>query len=363
MNESFESLEQYKPKKIIVNESLLEAKDDGMLGTIVDRGLSFVPRAMRFKKAKKVMKKYLAGYTKKAKNLISKFASSMKSKVNKIEKEVEQLKNGKLKDLLENDKKEEAVKLVKEHLSELESWKKEQMNSLNKGIDEILNSYSSSLNNRIDNPGFILNVELSGKGKGELKAKWQELVAIQNTKIDEYKTNLIRSAGWKKLDEIISELSGFVETKRGGHDADFDFEVYDAIPKGEGEFLVRVHLRVSGGRPTVKEKGVLIGGDPDKLELGNSGVKRVKETGEYQYNMRPYKLLVSASKGDYIVPYLIIKDKHEPVYGDAFPLELGGKSREEILRGKASVSTAASKKGSSENKELADDLDVDKKEE
>jgi len=97
MNESFESLEQYKPKKIIVNESLLEAKDDGILGSIVDKGLSFVPRAMRFKKAKKVMKKFLAGYTKKAKNLISKFASSMKSKVNKIEKEVEQLKKGNFK--------------------------------------------------------------------------------------------------------------------------------------------------------------------------------------------------------------------------------------------------------------------------
>lgn len=172
--ESFESLHNYQPEenKIFINESLLLEKDDeGVFGTIIDRGLSFVPRAIRFKKAKKVMKKALAGYTNKAKNLIKKFSQSFKRKVDTIEKEYLDVKENKVVPLVKEGKREEAVKLMKEQLKELEDYKKQQMQVLSKGIEDVLTSYTHSIDKRIDNPGFVLNVELSEKGKGELKAK------------------------------------------------------------------------------------------------------------------------------------------------------------------------------------------------
>jgi len=342
VKESFESLSEYKSSndKYFVNESLvLEAKDDdGVIGNIIDRGLSFVPRAMRFKKAKKVMRKYLEAYTKKAKNLISKFSNSLTKKVNKIASEYEDLKRDKIKPLLEEGKKEEAVKLIKEQLKDLEDYKKDQMQQLGKGIENILSSYTKSIDHRIDNPGFVLNVELSEKGKGELKAKWEELAALQNTKIDEYKTNIIKTEGWKKLDEIISELTGFVEERRSHGDADVIFKVHDIVPKGNDEFLVRVHLRVAGGRPEVEEKGILVGKEPEILEVGEAGAKKVQEVGTYQYNARPYKLIVRASEDEFVRPYMLVKGRPEPYYGDAASLDVREKSKEEKMRGDVTVS-------------------------
>ncbi|HUW44227.1 MAG TPA: hypothetical protein VMW50_00375 [Dehalococcoidia bacterium] len=343
--ESFESLHNYQPEenKIFINESLLLEKDDeGVFGTIIDRGLSFVPRAIRFKKAKKVMKKALAGYTNKAKNLIKKFSQSFKRKVDTIEKEYLDVKENKVVPLVKEGKREEAVKLMKEQLKELEDYKKQQMQVLSKGIEDVLTSYTHSIDKRIDNPGFVLNVELSEKGKGELKAKWQELVAIQNIKIDEAKTELIKSEGWKKLDDMISEITGFIESRRGGGDADVVFKVHDIVPLPGEEYLVRVHLRVAGGRPEVEEKGVLVGEDPESLEYGEKGIKKVQEVGTYQYNARPYKILIKASPEDFVRPYLKVKGKSEPYYGDAASLDVRGKSKEEKMRG--DVTIAAGKK-------------------
>lgn len=362
--ESFESLDKYMPSnKKIVNEALVEARgdDDGVLGSIIDRGLTFVPRAMRFKKAKKVMKKYLESYTKKAKNLVSKFSKSLSTKVSKISSEYKKLKENKIEPLLEEGKREEAVKLVKEQLKELEDYKKEQMQQLNKGIEGILNSYTKSIEHRIDNPGFVLNVELSEKGKGELKAKWEELVAIQNTKIDEYKTDIIKTAGWRKLDEIISELTGFVEEKRSIGDIDTIFNVHDIVPQGGDDYLVRIHLRLSGGRPEILEKGVVIGPDPDQLELGKSGNRKVKEVGTYQYNARPYKLLIRGDEKEFVLPYIIIKGKksgrEEVIYAEApASMDVREKSKEEKLRGDVTATRAKKEK---EDADLSGEKEID----
>lgn len=361
IKESFESLSEYKSpdNKYVVNEYLLLEKgdDDGVLGKILDRGLSFVPRAMRFKKAKKVMRKYLASYTAKAKKLISSFSKSLTRKVSKIESEYKKLKADKLKQLIEDGKREEAVKLAKDQLKELEDYKKEQMTQLSKGIENILGAYTKSIENRIDNPGFILNVELSEKGKGELKAKWVELSTVQDNKIDEYKTNIIKTEGWKKLDDIISELTGFVESRRSTGDADVVFNVHDIVPQGGGEYLIRVHLRVGGGRPEVQEKGVLIGENPEDLEVGESGVRKIKEVGTYQYNARPFKLVVNGKPEDFVRPYMIVKNRVEPYYGDAASLDVREKSKEEKMRGDVTMASRKKETGDSENpKEKSNDL-------
>lgn len=321
--ESFESLEDYQINESfepLVNESLILEKgndDDGALGKIIDRGLSFVPRAMRFKKAKKIMAKYLAAYTKKAKNLIGKFAKSFLKKVEIVEKEYKDLKEKKIKPLVEEGENATAVKLMKEQLKEIENYKKDQMATLDKSISSVLDAYTSSINHRIDNPGFVLNVELSEKGKGELKAKWQELIGIQQSKVEESKTELIKSEGWKKLDHMISEMTAFVESRGTGSSADVDIFVQDLVKKsGTSEYEVKVHIRVQHGRVSVQEKGVIIGDNFEDLEL-KSGVKKVKVTGNYQYSAKSFNLIFSGDEESMVRPYMIVSDVPEPFYGDA----------------------------------------------
>jgi hypothetical protein len=315
--DSFEKLNEYQSEAsdYLVPEQLFEKDDDdGMLGKILDRGLSFVPRAMRFKKAKKIMGKSLAGFSSKAKALVTKFSAGFKSKVATIDKEYTKLIKDKVKPLIEEGKTKEAVELLEGQKKELEDYKKEQMSILDKGIEDILGAYTNSINHRIDNPGFVLNVELSEKGKGELKAKWEELAATQKIEIDKDKTKLISSQGWRRLGEMVAEMNGLIKNKKGV-EADVDIFIQDNVKLNEETYQVKVHIRVQGGRPTLQEKGLLIGSDPEKLDY-TAGVRTIKVTGTYQYNTRPFDLQVNAKKTEFVRPYLIFKDAPQPYYGD-----------------------------------------------
>lgn len=333
--ESFESLNEFKieSNNYLVPEALFEKDDDdGAMGKIMDRGLSFIPRAMRFKKAKKIMRKSLTAFTKKAKNLVNKFAAGFKAKVDVIDKEYKKLLKDKIAPLMKDGKEREAVDIIENQRKELEDYKKEQVNVLDKGIESILDSYTNSINQRIDNPGFVLNVELSEKGKGELKAKWAELSAIQKIEIEKEKTKLISSPGWRRLEEILAEMAAFVK-KRKGSDAEIDVFIQDIIPNlDDNTYEVATHVRVSHGRPTLKEKGLLVGTDTNKLEYG-AGVRTIKVTGRYQYNTRPYSLVVSALPDEFVRPYLIFKDMPNPVYGDIASFKVRAKSKEEKKQG------------------------------
>jgi len=331
--DSFERLDEYQSENsnYLVPEQLFEADDDGVFGKLIDRGLSFVPRAMRFKKAKKIMGKSLRGFTSKAKNLVKKFSAGFKAKVGVIDKEYTKLMKEKIKPLIEEDKHQEAVQIIEAQKKELEDYKKEQMNILDKGIEDILGSYTTSIENRIQNPGFVLNVELSEKGKGELRAKWQELAAIQKIEVDKEKTKLISSPGWRRLDEIIGEMNAFIK-KRKGSDADIDVFVQDIDPQADGAYLVKTHVRISGGRPTLKEKGLIVGSDSTKMDYG-AGTRTIKVTGSYQYNTRPYDLTIRASATDFVRPYLIFKDIAQPVYGDIASLNVRAKTKAEKREG------------------------------
>ena len=332
--ESFESLNEYQTYNVdyLVPEKLMEAGDDdeGAFGKIIDRGMSFIPRAMRFKKAKKVMRKSLSKFTNKAKNLVSKFASGFKAKVNTIDKEYKALLKDKIEPLIEDNKMPEAIEMMESQKKELEAYKKDQIAILDKGIEDILGAYTTSIDKRIDNPGFVLNVELSEKGKGELKAKWQELAAVQKIEIDKEKTKLISSPGWKRLEEMIAEMTGFIKTKKkSSQDITFFVQDIDKLP--DDDYLVRVHVRVEGGRPQLQEKGLIVGEDPEKLDFG-SNARKIKVTGTYQYNLNPYKLRVNAPPTYYVRPYLILKDA-DPMYGDVATLDVKARTKEEKERG------------------------------
>jgi len=336
--DSFERLNEYNNKNnnYLVKESLFEAEDDsGTLGKILDRGLSFVPRAMRFKKAKKIMKKSLIGFSKKGKNLVNKFAVGFKTKVDIIDKEYKKLIKNKIEPLVKENKIQEAVDIMENQKKELDDYKKEQMQTLDKGIEDVLGAYTTSIENRIQNPGFVLNVELSEKGKGELRAKWQELSALQKIEIDKEKTKLISSPGWRKLEEISAEMAAFIRKRKIG-DADIDISVQDIELREDGNYLVQVHVRISRGRPTLKEKGLIVGKETNELEYG-AGARTIKVTGRYQYNTRPYSLVIAGSPDDYVRPYLIFKDANAPVYGNIAGLDVRSKSKEEKKMGQERI--------------------------
>ncbi len=323
----FISLNEYTSKKNLVNETMILEKGDedgnGIFGKIIDRGLSFVPRAMRFKKAKKTMKRSLGKYIKKSKKVINKFAKSFQTKVATIDPEYKKLKKEVDKFAAEG-KDMEAKSAMEVHLKELETYKKEQMDILDKGIQDIFNAYTNAIDQRIDTPGFVFNVELSEKGKGELKAKWQEFGAIAKMKIDEHKTILIKSKGWKRIDEIIAEIKAFVESRRYARELkDADFFV-EHIGQSDLGFAIKILFRISGARFKVVEKGFLIHQDDNELTLEGAAVVK-KFTGTNRYQLGGWKDYISGNTplDYYIRPYCIVKEIVNPIYGSHITIRNG----------------------------------------
>ncbi len=356
-DKSFVSLNEYssEEKNPVVPEHLILEKDDddGVIGNIIDRGLTFVPRAVRFKKAKRIMKKSLSGYISKAKRVIDKFAKSFQTKVNTIDPEYKSLKK-KVDKLVAEDKDAEAKTAMETHLKELTDYKKDQMAILDKAIEDIFSAYTNAVDKRIDSEGFVLNVELSEKGKGELKAKWQELGAGAKMKIDEHKTGLIKSAGWKRIDAIISEIAAFIESRKYSsaiESADFHVESIKPYEKNAKYWRVHAFLRISGARLKTKEKGLLIGPNPDQLDL-RSASKVIKFTGTNRYQLGGWKSQVLKTDPEwYIRPYILTKEIQAPIYGDTSQISshLGKESGErEVISGGTDFSREGNIVGGSE---------------
>jgi len=331
----FISLNEYfsENKPLKVNETMILEKgedDDGIFGKIIDRGLSFVPRAMRFGKAKKIMKRSLTKFISKSKGVINKFAKSFQKKVSIIDPEYKKLKKQADK-LAEDGKDVDAKSIMENQLKELEEYKKDQMAILDKGIDDILQAYTNAIDKRIDSPGFVFNVELSEKGKGELKAKWQQLGTEAKMKIDEHKTVLIKSPGWKRIDAIIAEIKSFIESRKFSSEiqnADF---LIENIREEEDWYRVTVLLRISGARFKAIEKGLLISDDPDKLFV-DKGATVVKFTGTNRYQLGGWKTRIHKTNNEYYIkPYILVKEIEEPIYGDMAQIGTFLRSQEKDL--------------------------------
>ena len=320
--ESFKSLYEYQNKdtKNYVKESLFEADNEDSIGNIIDKGLSFIPRAIRFKKAKKIMKKALSGYYLKTINLIRKFDRSMKIVGDKIEIKYKDLLENKISSLISGGKVEQAIKLLENFIEDLKQGQKTHLEKLNQSIETVLSAYTQSIEKRIESPGFVLNVELSEKGKGELSAKWNELVAVKKMKIDQKIADLINSSGIGKINEIISEAEAFIEDKRfttGKHA--LDYYVKTISPAGKDNYKVDVHLRTSGRRYKLKEKGIIWDIDPNKLDLKNKGVNFYKspDVGYSSYRAS----ITNAQPEAFVRPYLYIHGNPTPKYGTTVKIQ------------------------------------------
>jgi len=332
----FISLDEYisEEKFSVVNETMILEKgedDEGPIGHIINRGLTYVPRAIRFSKAKKIMRRSLVKFISKAKNVVDKFAKSFQTKVATINPEYEKLKK-EVYALVEEGKDVDAKNIMEQQLKELEDYQKDQMAILDKAISDIFQAYTKSIENRIDQPGFVLNVELSEKGKGELKAKWEELGASAKMKIDEHKTVLVQSKGWKKIDNMIAEIKAFVESRKyAGSLAGADFFI-ERLIELEYAYKVSVIFRVSGARFKTMEKGLLIADDESQLEKGK-GAKVLRYEGSNRFQLGGFKMSLDKDKvpkGSWIRPYIVVKEVSEPIYGEAAELDqfLTGKDME-----------------------------------
>jgi hypothetical protein len=188
---------------------LFEADDDDdVLSTPISRIASFPARAMRYKKAEMVMNKYKEKLHTKIKNLVQKFidqlkktASAIIEKGNKLETELQTAEAA-------NDQAK--VQIISKQMDKLKSdIDKDQdarINTLNTAIDRIIEAYSNAINKRIDEPGFVLRVELSEKGKGELKIKWEEIVADVKQQAYEKLVSIINSADIQELEGLTARL-------------------------------------------------------------------------------------------------------------------------------------------------------------
>lgn len=335
--ESFQSLNEYTLEN---SNKIFEADSDSFSGNLIDKGASFVPRLIRFQKAKKTMAKALNGYIKKSTKVINVFSKSLSKKVDVINKQYSKMVEEKIKPLAEDGNTVQAAKMMSQFLKELEHYRDQQIQQLDKSIENIYNAYNAAIEKRIQTPGFVLNVELSEKGKGELSAKWQELSGIAKMKIDEKKEQIMSNEGWRHLDNIISEVSSFVDENSNTF-GDLEFKILYTRHVKNDLYFVKVHLRNSGKRLTPLEKGVIIAEKSEDLELGNSKATKHQQKGTYQQNLNAWDFTISIpNTNGYIMPYLLVKQSKNPIYGESVSIETSLQDWEEAKGQKLKISKA-----------------------
>jgi len=208
-------------------------------------------------------------------------------------------------------------------------------NLIKKSLGDVFLESGTGSPDHISVDGSLYTNDVDGQSYMYRGSKWQELSALQKIEIDKEKTKLISSPGWRKLEEISAEMAAFIRKRKIG-DADIDISVQDIELREDGNYLVQVHVRISRGRPTLKEKGLIVGKETNELEYG-AGARTIKVTGRYQYNTRPYSLVIAGSPDDYVRPYLIFKDANAPVYGNIAGLDVRSKSKEEKKMGQERI--------------------------
>ncbi len=183
LKEAFEELDQIVQEEYGIKYSmkLYEAsdEDDEKFATPFKRAGSFPARALRYRKAKNVMNKYISKINRKSNKIISRFISEIDKTLPKITKRGDNLK-AELAQAKKSGDKVAAKSIVNQQSKFLEDVKKDneaRLGQLQNGFDNLINTYTEAIHRRIDEPGYVLRVELSDKGKAELKALWDEKIA------------------------------------------------------------------------------------------------------------------------------------------------------------------------------------------
>ena len=196
------------------HNELFEAKDDdGKYETPVNRALSFPARAIRYRKAKNIMGKYSKKILKKSESVIERFEQELNKSIIQIKKRGAELQKQLEKARAQGDETTEkaTINQQKKFKSDVELNQAARVQNLNQSIDNLIGAYTTGINKRIDEPGYVLKVELSDKGKADLKFFWEEHVAVIRQQIYERLIKIINNKNVKGLEGLIAKLEVEIE--------------------------------------------------------------------------------------------------------------------------------------------------------
>jgi hypothetical protein len=195
--------------------SLFEANDDSddVLSTPISRVASFPARALRFRKAKSVMLKYAKKILAKTDKIIKKFELEIDKSVPQITRRGEDLQKE-----LDSAKKSgdeigarAIINQQKKFTQDVKKNQDDRVNTLNQAIENLITTYTTAIHKRIDEPGYVLKVELSEKGKAELKFMWEELISGIKQKSYEKLVKIINNKNIKGLESLVARLEIEIE--------------------------------------------------------------------------------------------------------------------------------------------------------
>jgi len=175
--------------------------------------LTYPARAIRYRKAKNVMIRYSKKIISKVEKIIRKFESELDKSITQITQKGEDLQKQ-----LERAKKIEdetevraVVNQQKKFKSEVEKNQEARVQHLNQSIDNLIQAYTQGIHKRIEQPGYVLKVELSDKGQADLKFLWEEYTSKIKQMTYEKLIKIINNKHVKGLEKLISRLEVEIE--------------------------------------------------------------------------------------------------------------------------------------------------------
>jgi hypothetical protein len=193
---------------------LLEKDDDDSALTIpFSRMVSFPARAIRYRKARNIMIKYSKKIITKVEKVIRKFEGELDKSIPQITERGKDLQN-QLEKAKKTDDEVEVRAIVnqqKKFKTEVEKNQDARVQHLNQSIDNLIQAYTNGINKRIEEPGYVLKVELSDKGKADLKFLWEEYVSKIKQMTYEKLIKIINNKHVKGLEKMTARLEVEIE--------------------------------------------------------------------------------------------------------------------------------------------------------
>lgn len=189
------------------------SEDDSVLTTPFNRMLSFPARAIRYRKAKNVMIRYSKKIISRVEKIIRKFEGELDKSITQITEKGKDLQNQVERAKKAKDEVElrAVVNQQKKFKSEVEKNQDARVQHLQQSIDNLIQAYTTGIHKRIEQPGYVLKVELSDKGQADLKFLWEEYVSKIKQQTYEKLIKIINNKHVKGLEKMIARLEVEIE--------------------------------------------------------------------------------------------------------------------------------------------------------
>ncbi len=187
--------------------------DDSTFTTPFKRMASFPARAIRYRKAKNIMIRYSKKIISKVEKIIRKFEGELDKSIIQITEKGKDLQSQLEKAKKSGDEVEvrAVVNQQKKFKADIEKNQEARVQHLNQSIDNLIQAYTNGITKRIDEPGYVLKVELSDKGKADLKFLWEEYISRIKQQTYEKLIKIINNKHVKGLEKMIARLEVEIE--------------------------------------------------------------------------------------------------------------------------------------------------------